>query len=122
MKKLWPLLLLLSSCGLDPAFAGMGCRVYPDGAIAQLDWGAAERYDGRVATDLMAAMLADDNQAGPMVDLQTFDVPPTDILYAVEAGDVVLLVRVKGNMVCPDDPVGIRTFQAAKFRVLPGAG
>lgn len=122
MRAAWLLLLVLSSCGLDPAFAGMGCRIYPEGAVAQLAWGAAERYDGRVATDLMAAMLADDNQAGPMVDLRTFDVPPTDTLYAVPAGDVVLLVRVRGNMVCPDDPVGIRTFQAAKFRVLPGAG
>lgn len=116
-------LLSLSGCfDAAPAYAGLGCRMYPDGGVALLDWGAAERFDGLEATSLMAAMLADNDQAGPLADLRTFDVPKADTLYAVTAGDVVLLVRVTGNMVCPDDPVGIRTFDAAKYRVLPAHG
>ncbi|MFO1183366.1 MAG: hypothetical protein U1E56_01105 [Bauldia sp.] len=119
MKRL--LFALLLSCtviGLRAEAVAAGCSILP-AAPSSKDGGKAERFDGLTATRLMQAMLAESNLAGPLVDLDTFEVPKVDTLFALPVGREVLFVRVRGTTVCADDPVDIHLFESAKFRVLP---
>ena len=120
--KNWMLSMILGGSLLcAPGAASAACMMMQADSFAKLNWGTAERFDGTEANLMMEAMLADANQAGPLVDLETFNVPKADTLYALPAGKVVLLIRVKGTTACADDPVGLDTFRAAKLRVLGGA-
>jgi len=120
--KNWMLSMVLGGSLLCvPGAASAACMMMPPDSFAKLNWGTAERFDGIAANRIMEAMLADANQAGPLVDLETFDVPKADTLYALPAGKVVLLIRVKGTTACADDPVAIDTFKAAKLRVMGAA-
>jgi len=55
-----------------------------------------------------------------VIDLDLVGVPKVDSLYAMPVGNQVLLIRVRGTLVCADDPVTRELFDSAKFWVLPG--
>lgn len=120
MKRLIFALVLCSAViGIRGQALAAGCSILP-AAPSSKDGGRAERFDGLTATRLMQAMLAESNLAGPLVDLDSFEVPKVDMLFALPVGREVLFLRVRGTTVCADDPVDIRLFESAKFRVLPG--
>lgn len=91
----------------------------PPEDFAALDWTGAEHYDGYLGGRILAAMTVIDGRA--VIDLDLVNVPKLDELYAMPVGQQVLIIRVRGTLVCADEPVSRELFDSAKFWVLPGA-
>lgn len=109
--------IILCATAAPPALASM-CVAYPPADFAELNWGTAEHYDGYLGGRILAAMQVIDGRA--VIDLDLVGVPKLDALYAMEVGKQVLIIRVRGTLVCADDPVSRELFESAKFWVLPG--
>lgn len=113
------MLRFLGLLGCLLASPALACTGYSPETLRNFDWGQAERFDGLTATRLMQAMLAISNLAGPLTDLRTYNVPAVDFIYALPVGEQVLIIRVRGTLLCDDDPVGRELYEEAKRWVLP---
>ncbi len=118
MKHVLALLALLCifCTEVSPAQAGLCVALQPD-QFAEINWGKAEHYDSYTGGRILAAMTVIDGRA--VIDLDLVPAPKIDELYALPAGNMVLIIRVSGRTLCGGDPVNREVFDSAKFWVLP---
>lgn len=101
---------------LSPASAN--CMMVPEADFADLDWGAAERFDQGEALMLIQGLT----NAPDLMSLPK-ETEGTITLWALVEGDQVLIIRQTGpTTLCGDEPVDLSVFQTGKLRGLPRSG
>lgn len=80
----------------------------------------ADHYGPFDAARLMRQVLAEASGQGPHADFTQAAIPKVDDLYALPVGGSVLLIRVTGTTLCPDDPVDRDIYEAARRVVVGG--